>query len=244
MAKPLTDTMTRRPRFEPTDKSRRLKLGVAHYLCRWLAEHGRKGFFFVQIGAHDGSAGDPLGDLIRKLGLPGLLAEPQPEVFARLEGNCLDAPGLILENAAVGPRKGTAKLYRVAAGCCDRCPDADQVASFDRELVLGHLRDHLDGQGLAPENCVEAVKVPCLTFQGLLDKHGITRFDLLQVDAEGYDFEVLKMADLSRRRPAMVNYEHKHLSEADRDQAWEMLLSLGYRLFVQPADTLAALEKF
>ena len=40
-----------------------------------------------------------------------------------------------------------------------------------------------------------AETVKSITFDTLLRRHGVSRLDLLQIDAEGYDFEILKRID-------------------------------------------------
>src|SRR5258708_1342309 len=42
-------------------------------------------------------------------------------------------------------------------------------------------------------------------FKQLLEKHQISEVDFLPVDAEGYDFELLKSIDFSTTRPRFVN---------------------------------------
>jgi hypothetical protein len=32
----------------------------------------------------------------------------------------------------------------------------------------------------------------------------------------GFDYEVIKMADLRKFRPTLINYEHEHLSDEDQ----------------------------
>jgi hypothetical protein len=51
----------------------------------------------------------------------------------------------------------------------------------------------------------------------------IEYLDLLQIDAEGYDVELLKLFDFERMRPPIVHYEHKKLSAKESDEAVELL---------------------
>ena len=50
----------------------------------------------------------------------------------------------------------------------------------------------------------------------LLAKHGVSRVDLLQIDTEGYDFEIIRMFDHAGVRPAVVRFEHLYLSGKER----------------------------
>ena len=50
--------------------------------------------------------------------------------------------------------------------------------------------------------------VPCLSLKDLLLKHNLEKVDFLHVDAEGYDFEIIKQIDFSSRfRPLLICYE-------------------------------------
>ena len=65
--------------------------------------------------------------------------------------------------------------------------------------------------------------------------------DLLQIDAEGYDSELLRLFDLPRRKPAIVRFEHTHLSRPDYESCLTLLIDLGYRIAIYGGDTLAYL---
>mgnify|MGYP001296139908 CR=1 FL=1 len=75
-----------------------------------------------------------------------------------------------------------------------------------------------------------ATVTPPPAIKDLLAKHGIARPNLLQIDTEGFDFEVIKMIDWANP-PDLIHYETVHLSVSDRKAAWELLRANGYRLF-------------
>ena len=79
------------------------------------------------------------------------------------------------------------------------------------------------------------------TLRSLLDKHKILKYDFLQIDTEGFDYEVLKLAHIEANLPGLINYEHKHLKPGDRQAAWKYLRDLGYRIFTHEGDTSAFL---
>ena len=84
--------------------------------------------------------------------------------------------------------------------------------------------------------------VHCWTFHQLLERHRLDHVDLLQIDAEGYDYEILRTIDFSRLRPRFINYERVLLHE-DEPACRAMLTDAGYVLFDWSVDTLAvALE--
>ena len=186
--------------------------------------HGDE-FFFVQIGANDGVSHDPIRQYIERFRWRGILVEPQPNVFERLKRNYASQPQLSFENAALAAHGESAILYSVVAD------DATTgMASFDRSLLTKQLP-------LGTK--VLELSVPTLTLDALLRKHAVSSIHLLQIDAEGYDFEIIKMVDFSRVRPSVIHYEHRHLHESDRQACEELLAVNGYRVHLGHVDTTA-----
>jgi FkbM family methyltransferase len=185
--------------------------------------------FFVQIGAHDGVDDDPIRTMVARYHWGGLLVEPQPDVFAHLVRNYESEPQLIFENAAIAARDGITTLYvpeegpLQAAGTC--------LASLNEAVVRQRI-------GLkAP---IRKIRVPALTLRSLLAKHHIARVDLLQIDAEGYDFELIKMLDdAGIDLPPLVHFEHANLSRSVRQDCFEHLASRHYRLARDEIDAIA-----
>ena len=52
-----------------------------------------------------------------------------------------------------------------------------------------------------------------------LAKHAVDRIDVLHIDAEGYDWMVLRQFDLRRYRPSVVRSEQSSLGTSDRAAA-------------------------
>jgi FkbM family methyltransferase len=190
---------------------------------------------YLQVGAFDGVTGDPIYPLIERYGLRGCLVEPQRDAFARLQANYSRFPSgnFVFVNAAIGERDGTAPLYRIQPEF--EGPDwLPQIASLDRNFLVG-LSD------LVPnlESFLEVETVPCLTFDTLFRTYGLGKIDLLQIDAEGRDAEILELFDVTRRRPAIVHFEHKHLSERTYERCVDCLIPVGYKISIAKDDTLA-----
>jgi hypothetical protein len=61
--------------------------------------------------------------------------------------------------------------------------------------------------------------------------------DLLYIDAEGYDFELLKVFDFDRLAPEIVRFEHVGLSRGEWDEAVRLLAHHGYRTVREEYDT-------
>lgn len=211
-----------------------LRIGLQHVIAHSLWRHPREDFFFIQVGAFDGMANDPLREIVLDHGWRGILVEPQPEAFRRLEENYRDQPGLVLRNVAVSDVSGPRTLYKLRAGDPGLPPWALQLASFRREVVLKH-------GDVIPDiaSRIETETVECLTFEDLLAPVRPGRIDLLQVDAEGYDFEILKLFHGAGLRAQIIGFEHKHLSRPERNACVEHLISLGYRVALDGPDAVA-----
>ena len=64
--------------------------------------------------------------------------------------------------------------------------------------------------------------------------------DLLHVDAEGYDFEILKQVDFGASwAPSFIIFEREHFDREMYRQAMHMLRTAGYRCVDVWPDTLA-----
>jgi FkbM family methyltransferase len=190
---------------------------------------------YLQIGAFDGVAGDPIYPLIERHALRGILVEPQPWAFEQLKTHYarFGASRFTFINAAIAAENGSTTLYRIRPGPGD--PEwLPQLASFDRQVLLshGHLIPNLESR-------IEAEPVRCLTVASLLEEAGTDRVDLLQIDAEGYDAEILRLFDVPRRRPPIIRFEHKHLSRSTHHAAVAELVDLGYQVAIGDGDTLA-----
>jgi FkbM family methyltransferase len=190
---------------------------VAHELLK------NRDLTFLQIGAFDGVGDDDLRDLIRTYGLRGLLVEPQPSAFFRLQRNYADQPQVNLLQAAIDERQGTRDLW-------GRRSKTTMAASFDR----GHLLRHS-----IPDDDIIALPVRCHTVDSALAFAGLDRVDLVQIDAEGYDWPIIRSLDLARLRPAIIRFEYRNLLPHDADACLAHLAGHGYRFLLEPKDIIA-----
>ena len=209
---------------------------------RNVSEAPRK--FFVQIGAGDGwtewkgppvgkmiTGGDSIHRLVSQGGWEGILVEPNPHVFQRLQWNYRHMNSLIFENIAVAERDGVKDFYI--------CHKNTHLSSFSLEHTQKH--DPTGREGFVES--VEKIRVRCMSLSTLLQKHNMHTIDLLQIDAEGYDFMILQSLDLFAMKPRAIRYEHKHMTQEEQTACKALLEKNGYR--VHPTDflnTLASLE--
>lgn len=191
---------------------------------------------FVQIGANDGVARDPLRTQVERRHWSGVMVEPVPYVFERLEQRYGGHPRVHLERAAIAERPGVLPFYhlREAGEGEEIWSWYHALGSFRREVVLSH-------KNLIPdiEDRLTMTEVPCLTFNALCERANLQQLDLLQMDTEGYDYQILRTIDLEVWRPRLIIYEHHHLSPDERREARGLLTESGYLTFEHGLDTAA-----
>jgi FkbM family methyltransferase len=199
-----------------------------------IAEHEfrRDSLFFVQVGANDGVRNDPLLRLVRKHRWRGILVEPQPEAFQRLQGNFCDCPQLLFENVAIGKNRGYLTLYRFARSGII-ASTVDNFTTFDREKLV-QIKKRLGWT-----HSIEQLRVPVMPLQELLTSHGQQGCDVLVVDTEGMDCEVIRTLDFVQYRPAIIQFEHRHVSSNELMTCLEFLSEFGYRFVRVHRDIVA-----
>jgi len=224
------------------------------FMFYYLSSQDLSDFVFIQIGAHNGVSNDWLYAFVRRFHLRGILLEPQSCAFRELQKNYKDCPQVVLENLAVAKESGTQKLFTVKKEL-DFLQYANQAASFNYAHTNTQLARHLSNGAprevrgklrelkLQVADCIEAETVPTCTFEALLGKHGLERYDLLQIDTEGFDYEIIKMANIQKFKPRLINYEHEHLSERDQRECWGQLQGYGYHVFTHNGDTTAYFQR-
>lgn len=86
---------------------------------------------------------------------------------------------------------------------------------------------------------IKELSVPSLRMATLMRRHDLHSCDVLQIDAEGYDYEILKMFPWKEMRPAIINFEHAHVPLDQQIECWEFLSSMDYAIALVYGDTVA-----
>ncbi len=230
-------------------KSRQPQINLPALLSLFFYKTPRD-FFFVQIGANDGKNNDPIYDFVSKYKLSGLLVEPQKNAFKSLCKNYGDNNNLIYENAAISYKDEYQSMYIIKEAFQDTYGELTTTAnpsgpsSFDKD----HVRKWIRRGGAMTEffkdkqvdDYIEEIQVKTITFDTLMRKHNIKSIDLLQIDAEGFDFEIIKMIDFDKYPPKLINYESAHLrAKNSRIECESFLQNKGYLLLRNNEDTCA-----
>jgi FkbM family methyltransferase len=218
----------------PFEIRRRLPVVTLKPLDLVLASYDARGekVTILQVGACDGVNNDPIRHHVAKGSSRAILIEPNHFAFARLQKTYAGLPNVTLIQTAIGEQDGEAHLYRVK-----------KTEKMDSEVDLtlqfaSFYREHLEHRGFLPSE-IEQITVPCRSLSSLVAELGLTKIDLLQIDAEGFDAAVVRMALKMPVRPDCINFEHIHLTSADRQLLFDVLKANGYLLGYDDWDILA-----
>lgn len=217
-----------------------------HFFDLYFSSIRPSEFFFVEIGANDGHFVDLLHEYVSRLRLSGIVVEPQKDVFERLKKTYTNINNVTCVNAAIATETGQRILYTVKEELKqgEMFSRVTGIASFNRALLKKSLLHEFAKNNLPEkipfvEDYIEETPVDTLSLADLLDTHGVKRIDFLQIDCEGYDYEIIKMIDFKTTRPKIINYESTHLTPADRAECEKLLESKGYQIFRHRFDTCA-----
>ncbi len=207
------------------------RLEFSHLLARQYLESDD--FFFIQIGAHDGVKFDSLYEFVTTHECRGIVVEPVADYFRDLVTNYAGHPRIVPVNKGIHATESKITIHRIAPEYESKLPDwARGSASI--------FRANLERYDF-PKECVVTETVECMNLAELFETHAVKHVDLLQIDVEGYDFEILKLIDFRVIKPKLIKYEHRSLFENDQRSARDLLLNNGYQLWNDGEDTAAVL---
>lgn len=193
-------------------------------------ERRKARFEVLQIGANDGVENDPIHKLVLSRGWYLCAVEPMPEPFQRLQNNYRNVRTVTCLQCAVGHVDGETTLYTLAS---PRAID-DHLSSFSIDILRKHWRSIPD-----LEQRIKTQTVKCLTIESVVRQSSLHEIDMLQIDTEGYDYEIMKLAFRAGLFPPILAFEWQHL---DRQAMWACrcdLLKHGYRWLLSKGDVIA-----
>jgi FkbM family methyltransferase len=192
---------------------------------------------FVQIGSNDGKKNDPLHRYIIKNGWKGILVEPDPSNFEKLQSNYSQASGLIFENLGIAPERGEMLFYKINQITDDEPAWYDQVGSFDKSTFTKNISYV---QELEKRMITETL--PVITFDDLLQKNKFGKVDLLHTDTEGFDYKILRSINFAELEIKLVIFEGEWMTQFELSEIIQYLRKYNYRIFRSGAD-YAGLKK-
>ena len=175
---------------------------------------------FLQIGANDGRTNDPLFRFVQTTKWSGVMVEPHPISFNKLQTLYSDRPDIRLEQAAVTSTSGIISLYEPQSGE----PGSSKHAGSATVVADSSW---ISRSAKPPKTtCVRGI-----TMNELLARHFFYHIDVQQMDVEGYDFDNLRMFPFDRYKPIIVGYEDRHLfPPIKRREALRLLTRQGYQV--------------
>lgn len=194
---------------------------------------------FVQIGAMDGVAFDPIHALTRKNNWHGVLVEPMPDMFEKLKANKAGCEGLRFVNAAVADYDGTIEMTRIDPAACAIGALPQHVLGIstlmpDRGIIGGKTSITPEAQVFL-DQYRRTLEVPCLTLSTLLKQEQVEKIDAFIVDTEGADWMVTRQLDLDLWQPRLVYIEYDHITMYEKIACANHFINHGYRIFVEKA---------
>lgn len=168
---------------------------------------------YVDVGAGHPTEGSLTANLIQRRGWRGLDVEPQPNLAKMLRER---HPNCIVEQVAVGSAPATATMYLLPS-------------NWGMSTLVKSVADQHEADGWA----VMTAPVEVTTLDALLERHSFEPgFEVLKIDAEGFELPVLQGCDLRRWRPQCLVVEATvPASSVPAHQSWEpLVLESGYVL--------------
>jgi FkbM family methyltransferase len=179
----------------------------------------------VQVGANDGINNDPIHKFIKRDRWQGILLEPQKYVFDKfLQPLYNKTQGIITLNAALDIHDGSKPIYKVAFS---NSRWATGLTSFDRSVLeeavtSGYIDRQATKEGIPlpryKEQYIAEEKVDCICTDTLVEKYSLGKIDWLQIDTEGFDFEIIKIFNIASTRPEVIVYENIHFTREQQNE--------------------------
>lgn len=192
---------------------------------------------FLQIGGYDGKTSDPLYDfLIRSENIRGVIMEPQEDIFPLLQKNYKGKDKILPLNAAIHWESGIKDFYSIRKDI-KISKDVYQLSSFDRNTIAEHAKYV---RGL--ERYITTIPVKCLTLEHVITCYDLIPVDMIQIDTEGFDYEIIKMINALNVWPLMLRFESVHLKEREISEISLLLEKNNYIYFKEDLDIVAYKE--
>lgn len=186
---------------------------------------------FMQIGGNDGALADPLKPHIQTCNWRGIIVEPVPNYFSKLQKLYSSNANIMLEQAACSADTKPLTMFYLKEESEARYPN------WARGLASSYW-DHLEKHGIHEVDC-DKCTVDAIPAHALLKKHSIEALDLLCVDVEGHETAVFDGVDFNDVRCKSVLFERKHLKPDETQRIHSKLAAHEFEIFEFAQDTIA-----
>jgi FkbM family methyltransferase len=177
----------------------------------------------IQIGANDGVRFDSLNQEIKKHMPKVILVEPIKSNFEQLKINYDKQNNIFFENSAISVDDEINHLYKVKESALNK---------YDEHIIgiTSFNKNHLIKHGVKKRDIV-IEKISPISITNLLNKYKISQFDLLFIDAEGYDGKILNdFLDNCKIRPFII-FEYVHVEHSILQKVLNKLIEKEYLFF-------------
>jgi len=161
---------------------------------------GRRGGFFVDVGAYDGVTYSNTCFLERELGWQGICFEPNPEAFRKLSA----ARNCAVVNAGIGPSQGSLQFLAL--------PESIEMGSGFLDYFPQYRRDPAWAD-LMLRNGATLSNIRVLEVNDAVASTGRTAIDYISIDTEGADFDILRALDLQRFDVEVIDIENNFFGD-------------------------------
>lgn len=181
----------------------------------------KKNYKIIQIGANDGVGGDPINSFIKdynnKIFYLGF--EPQQIPFNKLKKNYQAYKNFYFIKQCVG-KEGKVNFYYLNNKYENLCKkNGLNFSNGLNSLIKENLSKRLLKNNLNPDDYIDSIEVEVLPLKKSIENNCKDAFehfkdiDLLQIDAEGYDDQVIYNSSIDFFKPKFINFESKNLDK-------------------------------
>jgi FkbM family methyltransferase len=206
-----------------------------------------KDIFFVQVGGNDGFQNDLICKFVKRHCWSGITIEPQLKPFESLK-QVYQKDTVTPVNAAIDSENRTRNLYKVAF---TDARWASGLSSFlkshlEEKIENGYIERKAKKTGITlPKDKADWIsfdEIDCLTFETIFQKNNVQKIDILQIDTEGFDYEILRLFKFDIFLPKIIIFESENLSATDLAECKTWLGAKGYVFEGFGGDTLGVLK--
>lgn len=206
---------------------------MSKYYDKTLHHIGKRGEVpsIVVIGAMDGHSFDDMTGYFVMYEWSGLFVEPIPyqfEALVKFHDELNYAHNCKHENSAIAEFNGEIDMMTIDTKAIE---DGVIHPCFGGMSAVWPPKNGLGSAGDAEtvKRYGKMIRVPCKTLQTVLNEHSINHIDIIQVDAEGWDWKILKQLDFSLYRPKLIRSEYINLEPEEKEAMIAFFVDNGYQ---------------
>jgi FkbM family methyltransferase len=206
-------------------------VSIPGVIDRYLQDNEGEKLYFILVGANNGEQQDFITDAMINASTFAILIEPVHEYFLKLKDKYNDGAQVFLENYVVSWKSGKRILYRLKTD--ESLPAwSSGLGSFYKEVIEVHGNQI----PFLQRNLIKEY-VRCIALNDLIAKHHLPKINIIQIDTEGYDYEILKVMEVQGIFPDIVIYEYLHVTFNQYFSSIALLEKMNYRVLNNTTST-------